>query len=191
MQGASRAAATAPQVPPRDRARISRDVLSGEIQVITNAMVEGRSLNYILRIVVETIYTGVGFDHAIFALREPKRAAMAGRFGLGEGLDTLVDRFNFALEFVPELFHIVLKKNIDVFVTDSGDSKIVSRIPDWYREGFSAGAFLLFPIIVRDIPFGMINADADRANSISIHEDEIKLLSTLRNRAVLAVRQSI
>ncbi len=182
------AAAPSAAAPERDRG--SRDVLSGGIQDITNAMVEGSSLNDILRIIIETIYTGIGFEHVIFAVRDPKRATMTGRFGLGDDIDTLVRKFHFPLDFVPDVFHVALQKNIDVFIADTGDAKIVTRIPEWYRKAFSAGAFLLFPIIVKDKPFGMIYADAARANSIKIQEDEIKLLRTLRNQTVLAVRQS-
>ena len=175
---------------PPEPARVRRDVLSGGIQDITNAMVEARSLNDILRIIVETVYTGIGFDHVIFALRDPRQGVMLGRFGLGEAIDPLVKQFRFPIEFVPDVFHIAMQKNIDVFITDTGDAKIVTRIPDWYRKAFSAGAFLLFPIIVKDKPFGMIYADAAAANSITILDEELKLLRTLRNQAVLAVRQS-
>ena len=184
------ATATAPPEPPRELARVSKDVLSGGIQDITNAMVEGSSLNDILRIIIETIYTGIGFDHVIFALRDPRCAAMAGRFGLGEGIESIVEQFHFTLDFVPDVFHVAMQKNIDVFISDTGDAKIAARIPEWYRKAFSAGAFLLFPIIIKDKPFGMIYADATRANSVRIAEDEIKLLRTLRNQAVLAVRQT-
>ncbi|MBE0622285.1 MAG: HDOD domain-containing protein [Burkholderiales bacterium] len=181
---------SAPPTPQPEQARVRKDVLSGGIQDITNAMVEGSSLNDILRIIIETIYTGIGFDHVIFALRTPRRATMTGRFGLGENIDSMVGQFQFSLDFVPDVFHVALQKNIDVFITDTGDPKIVTRIPDWYRKTFSAGAFLLFPIILKDKPFGMIYGDSARPNSITIHEDEIKLLRTLRNQAVLAVRQS-
>jgi len=184
-------AATVPPEPQREPARVSKDVLSGGIQDITNAMVEGSSLNDILRIIIETIYTGIGFDHVIFAVHDPRCAAMAGRFGLGDGIAAMVDQFHFALDFVPDVFHVALQKNIDVFITDTADPKIVTRLPGWYRKEFSAGAFLLFPIVIKDKPFGMIYADADRANSVKIQEDEIKLLRTLRNQAVLAVRQSV
>jgi len=183
-------AESAPDARPPDLTRARRDVLSGGVQDITNAMVEGRGLNDILHIIIETIYTGVGFDHVIFALRDAKRATMAGRFGLGEGIEALVERFSFSLDFVPDVFHVALQKNIDIFITDTGDAKIAARIPQWYRQGLSAGAFLLFPIIVKERPFGMIYADAARPNSIAIQEEEIKLLRTLRNQAVLAVRQS-
>ena len=115
---------------------------------------------------------------------------MVGRFGLGEGIDTLVERFEFPLEFVPDVFHVALQKNIDIFITDTADPRSLNHIPNWHRNAFSAGAFLLFPISVKDKPFGMIYADAAMAHSFTIQEDEIRLLRTLRNQAVLAVRQS-
>jgi hypothetical protein len=183
-------AAPSPATPPPEPARVRKDVLSGGTQDITNAMVEGRSLSDILRVIIETIYTGLGSDHVVFALRDPRSARMVGRFGLGDGIDELIRQFQFSLDFVPDVFHVALQKNIDILITDTGDPKILSRIPDWHRKAFSAGAFLVFPIVIKDKPFGMIYADVARANSITIEEDELKLLRTLRNQAVLAVRQS-
>ena len=179
----------APPPVPREQARVRTDVLSGGIQDITNAMVDGSSLNDILRIIIETIYTGIGFDHVIFAFRDLRHSRMAGRFGLGEGIDPLVEKFQFPLDFVPDVFHIALQKNIDIFITDTADAKIVNHIPDWYRRVFTTKAFLLFPIVVKDKPFGIIYADSSRANTLTFREDEIKLLRTLRNQAVLAMRQ--
>ena len=138
----------------------------------------------------QTVMTGIGFDHVIFAMRTPRRATMTGRFGLGENIDQLVKQFQFSLDFVPDVFHLALQKNMDVFITDTTDPKIASRIPDWHRQTFNAGSFMVFPITVRDKHFGMIYGDAVQPNSITIHEEEIKLLRTLRNQAVLAVRQS-
>ena len=186
------AVVSAPESPPPEQApmRLRKDVLSGGTQDITNAMVEGRSLNDILRVIIETIYTGMGSDHVVFALRDPKSARMMGRFGLGDDIDELIRHFQFPLEFVPDVFHVALQKNIDILITDTSDPKIVARIPEWYRKAFSSGAFVLFPIVIKDKPFGMIYADVAKPRSITIEEDELKLLRTLRNQAVLAVRQS-
>ena len=184
------AKAAAPTSPPPEQARVRKDVLSGGTQDVTNAMVEGRSLNDILRIIIETIYTGMGSENVVFALRDPKLGRMVGRFGLGDGIDALIREFQFSLEFVPDVFHVALQKNIDVLITDTDDPKIANRIPDWHRKAFAAGAFFLFPIIINDKPFGLIYADVAKGNSITIEEDELKLLRTLRNQAVLAVRHS-
>ena len=176
--------------PVHKRSDANREALAGGIQDITTAMVDGRKLNELLRIVVETIYTGLGFDHAILALRDPRRGVMLGRFGLGEGIDALVAQFQFPMAFAPDVFHVALQKNIDIFIADSLEAKIAARIPQWHRQAFAARSFLVLPIIVNDKPLGMIYADAAGANSIAVGEDEIKLLRTLRNQTVLAVRQS-
>lgn len=172
------------------RSDASREALAGGIQDITTAMVDGRNLNELLRIVIETIYTGLGFDHAILALRDARRGAMLGRFGLGEGIDALVAQFQFPLAFAPDVFHVALQKNIDIFIADSQDAKIAARIPQWHRQAFAGRTFLVLPIIVNEKPLGMIYADAAGANAIVVREEEIKLLRTLRNQTVLAVRQS-
>jgi len=183
--------ASPPPLLPPERGRVRKDVLSGGTQDVTNAMVEGRGLNDILRIIIETIYTGIGSNHVVFALRDPKLGKMAGRFGLGDGIDALISQFQFSLDFAPDVFHVALQKNIDVLITNTGDPKILGRIPDWYRKAFTAGAFVLFPVVIKDRPFGLIYADVALANSITIEEDELRLLRTLRNQAVLAVRQSV
>jgi HD-like signal output (HDOD) protein len=183
--------AEAPPARLRQEARLNHSALSGGVQDITIAMVEGRSLSDILRIVVESIYTGIAFDHVIFASHDSRLSAILGRFGLGNEVDKLIAQFRFGLDFVPDVFHAALRHNIDVFIANTGDPKIVKRIPDWYRKAFNAGTMVVFPIVVRDEPFGLIYADAARANSIIVSDTELKLLRTLRNQALLAVRQSL
>lgn len=166
------------------------EILSGGIQDITHALVDGRSLSDILRIIIETIYAGIGFEHAIFALNDQKRGVMVGRFGLGAGVEPLVGRFRFPVAYAPDAFHISLQKNIDILFNDTRDPKIAPRIPAWYREAFDIGSFMLFPVVVKDKPVGMIYAGSRQPNSIVVQEAELKLLRTLRNQAVLAVRQA-
>ena len=177
--------------PVRDEPRAKPAILSGGIQDITFAMVEGRSLNDILRIIVETMYTGIGFDHVILASREKEGDSIVGRFGLGEGIDQMVHQFRMPIHFVPDVFHAAIQRNIDVYIADTRDEKIAKRIPEWYRNSFGAGTMVLFPIVVKDRVFGLIYADAESANSITIPDTDLKLLRTLRNQAVLAVRQSL
>lgn len=164
-------------------------VLSSGIQDVTMAMVEGLGLNDVLRIVAETLYCGFHFDHVILALRDTRREAVIGRFGLGEGVDPLVAAFRFPTRFLPDVFHVALHKNTDVFIADSREPGIAMRIPDWHRQAFSARSFVLLPIVVQDRPLGLIYADSALPHAIRMSEEETRLLRTLRNQAVLAVRQ--
>ena len=99
-------------------------------------------------------------------------------------------RISFSLVFTPDIFHAALSKNVDILISDTKDPKIVSRIPDWYCNGINAGTFVVFPLCVKGNPVAMIYADAERAGDIVIPEKELSLLRTLRNQAVLAMKQS-
>jgi len=79
----------------------------------------------------------------------------------------------------------------DILITDIDDPKIATRIPVWYRQVISARTFVLFPIIVKGKPIGLIYADRPCPGDITIPEKELSLLKSLRNQAVLAIRQSL
>jgi GAF domain-containing protein len=51
--------------------------------------------------------------------------------------------------------------------------------------------FLLFPIAVKGKQIGLIYADRASPGEIAIPERELSLLKSLRNQAVLAIRQSL
>jgi len=98
--------------------------------------------------------------------------------------------FHFSLEFTPDIFHAALSKGVDILISDTNDTKIATRIPPWYRKGVNAGTFVIFPLSIKNNPVAMIYADCDRAGEIVIPEKELSLLRTLRNQAVLAIKQS-
>ena len=77
-----------------------------------------------------------------------------------------------------------------ILISDTNDPKINTRIPPWYRKGVNAGTFVIFPLSIKNNPVAMIYADCDRAGEIVIPEKELSLLRTLRNQAVLAIKQS-
>ena len=56
------------------------------------------------------------------------REAVIGRFGLGEGVDPLVAAFRFPTRFLPDVFHVALHKNTDVFIADSRDEATGERL---------------------------------------------------------------
>ena len=115
---------------------------------------------------------------------------MVGRLGFGPGAEDVARRFHFALGGVADLFNVVLGKGVDVLVHDAAEEKIVGRIPDWYRKAAGAPTFILLPLMIRGAPVALIYADKDKAGEIVISEKELSLLRTLRNQAVLAIKQS-
>jgi len=70
------------------------------------------------------------------------------------------------------------------------DPKIAARVPAWYRRSVAARTFVLFPLTIKGRPVAMIYADKDRAGELRISEQELAMLRTLRNQAVLAIKQA-
>ncbi|SDH49058.1 serine/threonine protein kinase [Propionivibrio dicarboxylicus] len=168
----------------------SEAILMAGIQDISNTLVEEFKLNDLLRIILETMFRAKNFKRVILCVRDPQNNRMVGRFGFGPDAIEVAQRFKFSLEFTPDIFHAALSKNVDILISDTGDAKITGRIPDWFRKGVNAGTFVIFPLSIKNVAVAMIYADADLAGEIVISERELALLRTLRNQAVLAIKQS-
>jgi serine/threonine protein kinase/GAF domain-containing protein len=168
----------------------SQAVLAAGIQDISNSLVDNFSLNDVLRIILETMYRAMGFKHVLLCLRDPRTHCMAARFGFGPDTEETIRRFRFPLGQESDIFNVILNKGVDVLIADAADPKIAQRIPDWYRESLAAQTFIIFPLMIKDRAVAMIYADRDHAGDIVITERELSLLRTLRNQAVLAIKQS-
>ena len=165
-------------------------ILMAGIQDISNTLVEDFKLNDVLRIILETMYRAKGFRRVILCVRDAQSNTMLGRFGFGPDALEVAKNFKFSLAFTPDIFHAALSKGVDILISDTNDPKIASRIPPWFRKGVNAGTFVIFPLTIKSNPVALIYADADHAGEIMIPEKELSLLRTLRNQAVLAIKQS-
>ncbi|MBB3196275.1 serine/threonine protein kinase [Roseateles terrae] len=168
-------------------------VLAAGIQDITNAMVESFKLNEILRMILETMYRGLGFRRVIFCLRDPKTETLTGRFGLGDGVESVVPLFRVPLRVMPglqpDLFSAICIKGADTLIADASQPRIAERLPAWFLSGAKAHSFLILPMALRGAPFAMIYADKAEAGSVVLDEKQLALLRTLRNQAVMAFKQ--
>lgn len=169
----------------------AQDILVAGIQDISNSLVDDFALNDILRIVLETVYRAMGFKRVLLALRDARSGQMTGRFGLGPGVDELAQQFRFLLaERQHDVFQLATGRGLDIIISDIDDPKIADKVPPWYRERIPAKTFVLFPLNIKGRPVALIYCDKDQAGSISIPEKELVLLKTLRNQALLAIKQA-
>lgn len=169
----------------------AQDILAAGIQDISNSLVDDFSLNDVLRITLETMYRAMGFGRVLLCLREPKTGSMAGRFGFGTDTSEVARKFRFPLEDAPNVFQLAISKGVDIIIADIDDPKIAGKIPDWYRKTVIAKTFVLLPLLIKGKAVGLIYCDRDRAGGIVIPEKELSLMKTLRNQAVLAIKQSM
>ena len=164
-------------------------MLSAGIQDVTNSMVGDFKLNDILQMILETIYRGMGFNRALIMVRNNKQANMVAKFGFGPGINEMIPLFRFPLRFAPDVFHLSIEKGLDILVADIYALNISDKIPDWYRDVAYAPCFILLPLMLNGKAIGMFYADMSKANSLDISRQQLSLLRTLRNQAVLAIKQ--
>jgi serine/threonine protein kinase len=183
----------APDAGPRSPEQAAQTLAAG-IQDITDAMVDSFKLNEVLRMILETIYRGLGFRRVVFCLRDPRTETLTGRFGLGEGVEAVAPLFRVPLKVGPgveaDLFSAVCVKGADTLIADAAQPRIAERLPPWFKGPVAAPSFLILPISLRGAPFAMIYADQARAGAINLGEKELSLLRTLRNQAVMAFKQA-
>lgn len=166
-------------------------ILTAGIQDISNSLVEEVALNDILRIILETMYRAMGFRRVLLALRDAKSGQMTGRFGLGPEIAELTRQFRFPLGAqMQDVFQLATGRGVDIIIADIDDPKIADKVPAWYRQRIPAKTFVLFPLNIKGRPVALIYCDRDRPGSISIPEKELTLLKTLRNQALLAIKQA-
>lgn len=173
------------------RSEETQAILTAGIQDISNTLVEDFKLNDLLRIILETMYRGIGFQRVILCIKDGRSGVMQGRFGYGPDAMEIARKFHFKLENKQDIFHAALANGVDILITDTRDSKIAPRVPEWFRKVLASETFVVFPLVIKNNPVALIYADKDKAGDIQISDKELSLLRTLRNQAVLAIKQSI
>lgn len=171
--------------------RSPEDILGAGIQDVTTSLVGDYNLNDLLQMVLETIYRGMGFDKAMFLIRDNKQNVMAARIGFGRGVEAVIPRFRFPLAYSADVFHLAISKGADILIEDTRVQNIAEKIPAWYLDSVNAPCFMLLPVMAKDKAIGLFYADMPEANGLNVSRQQLSLLKTLRNQAVLAIRQKV
>jgi eukaryotic-like serine/threonine-protein kinase len=176
----------APGLEPAARAHM----LSAGIQDITNTLAGDYQLNDVLRIILETMYRAIGFTRVLLCTRDPQTNSLRGRLGFGEQADVIIKRgFLVPLDVSKDVFYGSISKLADICIEDRESERIRAYIPEWYRKAIPARGFVLFPVAVNKRPVALIYADHIEAGRLRFADGELNLLKTLRNQAILAIRQ--
>ncbi|UXY13649.1 HDOD domain-containing protein [Chitiniphilus purpureus] len=166
----------------------STAVLSAGVQDIANTLVGDFKLNDLLRMILETMYRGIGFERVVLATRDLKQPLIQGRFGFGTDINALLPSFRIEVGPVEDVFQVALARNADILIEDIDTDNIRDRVPAWYRKLVPARTFIVFPLRLDKRLIGCFYGDRGAAHSLKIANDELNLLKTLRNQALLAIR---
>lgn len=169
----------------------ARQVLSAGINQLTNTLVGDFALNDVLRLMMETLRQGMDFQRVLVCMKDAKSGFMVARLGCGKDADLVARKFRFPLEDDPNVFQLAVGNGVDIVIKDIADPKIANKVPPWYRATVSARTFILMPLMIKEQAVGLIYCDKQQANSIVIPERELSLIKSLRNQALLAIKQSM
>lgn len=164
-------------------------ILTAGIQEITNTLVEEHKLNDVLQMVLETMHRGMKFNRTLFLVSDVKTGQMLARFGFGHDVDMVLPRFRFPINSAADVFHLATNKGADLLIEDVQADNIADKIPKWYRTTVNAQSFLLLPVMVNNKAVGLFYGDSQQANAMQIPPRLLAQLRTLRNQAVLAIKQ--
>jgi len=155
---------------------------------------DGFRLNEVLRMILETMQQALGFRSIVFCLRDAKTDALTGRFAIGERPEIVRAAFRVPLRAAPgkdpDLFTSLCSKGLDSVIADATTATIAARLPAWFREQIAAPSFVVLPLMVKGAPFALIYADKAELGAVRFTPQELALLGTLRNQAVMAFRQA-
>jgi len=164
------------------------DLLAAGVHDIATVMSEPYQVNDVVRMVIETMFRALAFQRIVFCLRDAKTDTLVGRLGLGEGWLAVANVLKVPLKSHGDLFAAVCLKGADTLITDTSEPRMAARLPPWYRQQVHAQAFLLLPLMSKQMPFALIYADHAAPGGIVLDEKELALLRTLRNQTVAAFR---
>lgn len=164
--------------------------LQAGIQDVINTLVGECNVNEVIQMILETMYRGLQCHRVLVFIRDGKTNSMQARSGYGHDIDKVLPKFKFPLDYSPDVFHLSADKGVDIVIVDTDAEAIAAKIPDWYKKTSSAKSFLLLPVMVNKKSVGCFYADMETTNGFDEASKSLSLLRTLRNQAVLAIKQN-
>lgn len=158
------------------------------VRDVSEIMAPGNyKLDSLIMLVLETYYNSLGFRFITLCLRDLKMNQYRARSSLGENNMDYQKAFSFPMTFSADVFHLALKRNADLLISDTSTAKIHTLIPQWHRDLFpDARSFMVLPLVANNKPIGLFYANREAEAPEGIAADEIRLIKTLKGQALTA-----
>ncbi len=167
----------------------ARDLLLAGVQDVTEMTASGRcKVNDLIMLALETLYHSMGFSFATVCLKDIKSNQFRARIALGENNAARQAGFAFSAMPARDLFHLAMENDADLMIADAGNPKIRALIPAWHRALLpDAASFIVLPLIVQKVPFGLFYADRRQTAPEGVPSDETALIKTLKGQVLAAL----
>lgn len=161
------------------------------VQDATQMMASGRcKTNELILLVLETIYRSLGFRFATICVKDPKTGQFRARIAIGEHNVARQAGFAFPVSSQRDLFHLALENDADLMISDATAANIRELIPAWHRALLpDARSFIVLPLVVQKLPFGLFYADRAQLAPEGVPSDEAALIKILKGQVLAALNQ--
>jgi HD-like signal output (HDOD) protein len=163
-------------------ATIARASVDAEVRIAAGiedlrALPSENALAPVLALASETVLASLGFARTVVFVRQTTGVFKA-RLGFGRNVDHVLPMLQFDEAFEPDVFHLAIANSVGIFIENAHDSKIVVRLPAWYREAFAdARAFVLLPVAANQSTVALLYGDW-------LHEEEPRKISQVEMSAL-------
>jgi eukaryotic-like serine/threonine-protein kinase len=164
-------------------------IIMAGIQEIGSVMLGDHDISDVALMSLEIIYRALQCNRTILFINESRRSELAARYGYGAGIQRIVGKIRFGIDPAgqDDLFSRSIHSGKDLIVNDSHAPELFPLMPEWYRKGIDAQAFVFLPIAYQNICVGAYYADMENAGP-PISALDHKYLSLLRNQLILSIK---
>ena len=178
-----------PPVPGQGAAGVqhSLSLLTQGIQNLAQKLTDDKAdLNKVLQLLLQTLQEATGFERVMLVLRDSKSNLMTGRMAVGPMIRPEASAFRLLLDDASDPFAALIQGQQDTWVADAARD---GKRPEWHRQAFQTGCYLILPLFNKGQAMGVIYADHTQSAGVVLTDRVLKQLGTLRDQAVLAFRR--
>lgn len=137
---------------------------------------------------LQNIYFGLGFRFATVCLKNTQSNQFEATLAMGEDYAIRQDAFFFSAVSSRNLFHLVLEKRVDLFISNASEEKIHKLIPTWHHMLLpDAHSFIILPLIKNKKSIGLLYADRKVAAPEGMSSDEKAIIKRLKEQIMVAL----
>lgn len=160
--------------------------LAVSVQDFSAALSQGIDFNSALSMVLETIYTSMGFNRVVTFFRDA--GMFKAKIGFGNRMPEALPMLIFPEAYATDVFHLSMVNKADVFIQDITSSKTAPSVPAWLREALpDVDAFILLPLFFNGRAVGLIYADWRTGATDMVEPGELSSMGMLRDYLMLAL----
>jgi transcriptional regulator with GAF, ATPase, and Fis domain len=156
---------------------------------VTEVMASGKyKLGDLITLVLETFYNSLGFRFITLCLRDIESGQYRARSSLGNNYSARQKAFVFPIKASTNLFHLAMKNNVDLIISDASVTKVRKLLPKWHVDSFpDARSFVVLPLVTQEKRIGLFYADRQQEAPEGVSSEEMRLIKTLKAQVLTAL----